>query len=115
ASQIDSLRNACRAAARKRTEEVTDVRRRLEDLEEWLGEIALLNQTLMRLLVARGVFTRETFQEACRQVDLLDGVRDGKLRKPPLAEKVPEKGPDAKAAPRTGTRKIRRVRRGAAR
>jgi hypothetical protein len=39
----------------------------------------LLLQTLLRLLVGKGVIGKEEFQRLLQQVDELDGARDGRL------------------------------------
>jgi hypothetical protein len=85
-TEIDGLRQAARTAARQHAGRVRDIRERMDDLEDWIAEISLLNQTLLRLLLSRGSFTKEDFHAVFREIDLLDGVQDGKLAKPPLAK-----------------------------
>jgi len=91
AREIEGLRMAARSAARQHAHRVSDIRERMDDLEEWIGELSLLNQTLLRLLLARGAFTKENFHAVFRELDLLDGVKDGKLSKPPLAREAKER------------------------
>jgi hypothetical protein len=115
--QVDGLRSACRSAARRHAEEVEDLSRRMEDVEAWIGELTLLNQTLLRLLLARGAFTKEHFQAVFRELDLMDGVKDGKLRRKGAPGQDPRAGPSARepshepAESVHATRRIRRRRR----
>ena len=71
----------------KRTPSKKKTTERLDDLEDWLGELTLLNETTMRLLLAKKVFTKAELLKEIDTVDLLDGEKDGKL----IREKAPAK------------------------
>ena len=61
---------------------------RARELEDAIAEQALLNQSLLVLLLRKGFFTREEMAERLQALDLLDGVEDGKL-----AQSAPEEEP----------------------
>ena len=48
-------------------------------LEDDLARAVLLVHTLVEACIRKGVFTREEIIQAARQIDLFDGVADGKL------------------------------------
>lgn len=97
-TDLEVLRRANRAAARRRERSVKNLKDRVEELEDWLGELALLNQTMLRMLLEKASFTKEELARVMREVDLLDGVADGKVtpRKPDA--EAPEPKPRKKAA-----------------
>ena len=47
-------------------------------LEAAIGELALATRTVQRMLVEKGICTREEFAQRLRQVDAEDGNVDGK-------------------------------------
>ena len=47
-------------------------------LERALGELALATKTVQRLMVEKGVCTSEDFAKRLREIDLEDGVADGR-------------------------------------
>ncbi|HKE01034.1 MAG TPA: hypothetical protein VKE69_08495 [Planctomycetota bacterium] len=47
-------------------------------LENALGELALAVKTFQRIAVEKGLCTREELQAKVRQIDLEDGVEDGR-------------------------------------
>jgi len=49
-------------------------------LQQALEELALATKTLQRLLVEKGVCTQEELARKLREVDLEDGVADGRAR-----------------------------------
>lgn len=51
-------------------------------LERALGELALATKTVQRMMVAKGICTREEFAQMMREIDLEDGAADGRA---PLA------------------------------
>ncbi|HYW79607.1 MAG TPA: hypothetical protein VE890_08520 [Thermoguttaceae bacterium] len=69
---------------------------RVEQLEGDLARAVLLIHALTEACLERGVFTREEIAQAAAEIDLLDGVADGKLdpatvrpkekRKPPVVQ-----------------------------
>lgn len=52
---------------------------RLDEIEESLAEQALLNQALLKLSLAKGLFRREDFIVCLRALDRSDGAEDGQL------------------------------------
>ena len=52
--------------------------RRVEELEDDLGQMALFVRTLFRLLCEKGTIQRAEFLEAARAIDAQDGSVDGK-------------------------------------
>ncbi len=79
-TQIDQLRQEhartrAEAAAIRTPAGTVDV----SHLEAALGELALANKTLQRMLVEKGVCSVGEFQAKLDEVDLEDGRRDGRL------------------------------------
>jgi DNA repair exonuclease SbcCD ATPase subunit len=54
---------------------------RVTQLESEVGELALLSKTLMRLIVEKGTCTGQELEAMLHQVDLADGVADGRVTK----------------------------------
>lgn len=52
---------------------------RLERLENRLARLELFAKSLFTLLVQKGLADPEEFQQTLRELDLLDGVEDGKI------------------------------------
>lgn len=52
---------------------------RLEELESGLGRVALLARALAELCLEKRVLTLAELERVLEQVDLADGVRDGRL------------------------------------
>ena len=65
---------------------------RVEQLEDDLARSVLLIHTLAEACVQKGVFTREEIAEAAAEIDLFDGVADGKLD-PAAVRPQPERKP----------------------
>jgi hypothetical protein len=47
-------------------------------LERAVGELALATKTVQRMMVAKGICTREEFAAMMREIDREDGVEDGR-------------------------------------
>jgi hypothetical protein len=47
-------------------------------LERALGELALATKTVQRVMLEKGVCTSEEFARKLREIDLEDGVADGR-------------------------------------
>lgn len=60
---------------------VREATKKVEELTEIVGEMNLVCHTLLRVLVAKGLLTREDFEAAFHEADMEDGVADGKLTK----------------------------------
>jgi hypothetical protein len=56
--------------------------RRVEALEEDLGQMALFVRTLFRMLCEKGTIQRAEFMEVARAIDAQDGTTDGKYTGP---------------------------------
>jgi hypothetical protein len=55
---------------------------RIRNLEEEIDHLTLINEALLRMLEKKGVILRDEFRALLVEVDLEDGVHDGKLAKP---------------------------------
>ena len=80
-TQIDQAKSEA-AAARA---EVSSMRSngggvQVERLERLLGELALATKTLQRIAVEKGVCTHDELARKMREIDLEDGVADGRAR-----------------------------------
>ncbi len=53
--------------------------RRVEELENDLGQAGLIIEALLQVLQEKGTLTRDEVAKRAIEVDLADGVRDGKL------------------------------------
>lgn len=77
-TQIDKARDEARQArveaASMRGGGSVDVAR----LERTIGELALATKTVQRMMVAKGICTREEFAAMMREIDREDGVEDGR-------------------------------------
>jgi len=78
-TQIDKARDEARQARA----EATAVRGAgggvdADRLERAVGELALATKTVQRMMVAKGVCTREEFAAMMREVDREDGREDGR-------------------------------------
>ena len=78
-TQIDKAKDEARAARA----EVSAVRSSggsvdAARLERALGELALATKTVQRLMVEKGVCSHEEFARKLREIDLEDGVADGR-------------------------------------
>jgi len=71
---------------------------RIRNLEEEIDHLTLINEALLRILEKKGVIVRDEFRALLVDVDLEDGVHDGKLAKP---------APALAAAPETRCRSCR--------
>ncbi len=56
-----------------------DHTRALQAMQARLNQVELLNRSLIELLTAKGVLTEQELSVMMQQVDLLDGVEDGKI------------------------------------
>ena len=49
-------------------------------LEQMIGELALATKTLQRLMTEKGLCSSEEFAKTLREIDLEDGIADGRAR-----------------------------------
>ena len=81
-ADIESLKrmSRLRRSARKRDlQNVKDQQKRIEQLEDQVGELALLCRSLLTILREDGTVEPKRFQEVMKQIDAEDGVVDGKI------------------------------------
>jgi hypothetical protein len=62
---------------------------RIQELEGQVAHLTLINEALLRLLEKKGVVARDEFRALLVDVDLEDGVHDGKLA-PPRRNEAPK-------------------------
>jgi hypothetical protein len=67
--------------------------KRVAALEEELARHELVIRVLIRMLMDRGIATQEQFEACLQQVDLEDGVADGKATPPAPPAPEPPKPP----------------------
>lgn len=51
----------------------------LENLENDVGTLALILATILKMLDEKGNITRDDLKEKLKELDILDGLRDGKI------------------------------------
>ncbi|MBK7643379.1 MAG: hypothetical protein IPJ19_10045 [Planctomycetes bacterium] len=78
-TQIDKARDEARQARA----EIATVRNSggsvdVARLEQALGELALATKTMRRMMTEKGLCTNEEFGKRLREIDLEDGVADGR-------------------------------------
>lgn len=88
-SEAESLRkiaNAHDRSSRVRVREFAEAKQQnnqvssaLENLENDVGTLALLLAAILKMLDEKGHLTRDDLKEALRDLDLLDGIKDGKI------------------------------------
>ena len=85
-NKLDATRLSQRKSARRirrdtvaKNQELTS---RIDELEQDLGEAALLLRTLTDLCIEKGVISAEEMMAKAEQLDALDGVIDGRMSKP---------------------------------
>lgn len=70
------LREREMLAARRQDYQVNET---LRDLENDVGTLALMLAAILKKLDENGQLTRDELKETLKDLDLLDGVRDGKI------------------------------------
>jgi len=68
---------------------------RVAQLEDDLARAVLLIHTLVEACIERGVFSREEIAAVAEQVDLFDGVADGKLDPSAVRQRAAQSPPPA--------------------
>jgi len=66
-----------------------DLEKRVKQLEEDLGRVALLTRVLWDAILKKGVLSQIELAEMLTKVDTQDGVRDGKLDLKTLHQRPP--------------------------
>lgn len=67
--------------------------RRVGELEDEIGRLALVAETLLRVLEKKGAFSREEFRRLLTEVDREDGRVDGKRPPQGPLEQPPDEEP----------------------
>ena len=57
-------------------------KKQLEGLDEEVAEVTIFQQAIMRLLIEKGILTPQEIADKVREIDLEDGVEDGRITKP---------------------------------
>ena len=68
-----------RKASQRNNAAVTQLEKRVSDLEDDLGFAALVLASVMAKLDEKGILTRDDVRAAMKEVDEIDGVADGRL------------------------------------
>ncbi len=79
-SDIERLKERAERLERRSAARVKDLS---HDLEERLGRLELVVESLGRLIVDKGVVTRDDFARVMTAVDIEDGVLDGRRTRHP--------------------------------
>jgi hypothetical protein len=77
--QIDRLNRQIRRAERSQSSVEAHLADELDQLSNDLGRALLLLHSLVETCVRKGVLTRDEIREVAREIDLADGVADGKV------------------------------------
>jgi hypothetical protein len=77
-SDINAARSAVDANARSSRR----LARNVNELADEVAVLALFVRTLQRLMIEKGVITKDEFLEALRAIDMQDGKLDGKYTRP---------------------------------
>jgi hypothetical protein len=64
-----------------------ELRKRIDDLERDLGELAVQCRALQELCLRKKTFTREELKALVHEIDMSDGAMDSKVKKLPKAPK----------------------------
>ena len=86
---INDLRDKSRVRARQLRRQAHKSKERLQNLEEQVGELALLTRALLTYLRENGGIDPDKFIDVLERVDLEDGVLDGKLGENPPPPTAP--------------------------
>jgi hypothetical protein len=88
-ADIDNLKNSTfemRNTENRIRRKVADDAARIRELEDQVAHLTLINEAVLRILEKKGVFARDEFRSLLVEVDLEDGVHDGKLAAPQREE-----------------------------
>jgi hypothetical protein len=79
AEQCESYEDCLARVRRSNPQPYSTTADHAEQLEEDLARAVLLIHTLTEACIRKGVFTREEVAQVSREIDLFDGVADGRL------------------------------------
>ena len=102
---LNKLKEQVGSSARNRGRRTRELKSRVEQLEEEVGELTLLCQGLLAVLREQGTLEDEAMVAAMESIDAADGVIDGKVTRP-------EDRPQPKPAPKPRAPRARGSRRG---
>ncbi len=106
-ADIEALKQsseARRRARRRERQRAEDQQQRIEQLEDQVGELALLCRSLLTVLREDGTVQPERFQQVMQQIDAEDGVADGKITP---QDPTPEDSPPIQIRPWPKRRRMR--------
>ena len=63
---------------KKTDEEISKLKKRIAELENNLGTMAMFVKTIKKLLEEKGLFNETEFIKLCKKIDLADGIADNK-------------------------------------
>ncbi|WP_182865721.1 hypothetical protein [Stieleria mannarensis] len=92
-ADIEKLKRTARARrlARRRTaDQIDSQEKRIEQLEDKVGELALLCRSLLTILRENGAVDPQRFQQIMTEIDAEDGVVDGKITNPSPPDDPPD-------------------------
>ncbi len=78
-TDIERLKDAAAHGNSAARRQVRGLEGEVAVLRDEIAELALVNRTLMRLVVERGLCSAEDLAATLREIDLEDGVADGKV------------------------------------
>lgn len=102
-ADIESLKRSSLARKRARMrdrQQAQDQQKRIEELEDQVGELALLCRSLLTVLREDGTVQPERFQEVVKRIDAEDGVIDGKITPEKLDSDEPQVAPQIQTWPK---------------
>ena len=76
---VECLQRSQQRSERRRSRNVRNHSKRIQDLEEDLGYITLLLSSMLVMLDEKGTVTHQEVQGLMANLDELDGVKDGRL------------------------------------
>jgi hypothetical protein len=94
-ADIENLKNSrsqMRYTENRIRRKVADDAARIVELEDQVAHLTLISEALLRMLEKKGTFARDEFRALLVEVDLEDGVHDGKLA-PPQRDPAPKPNP----------------------
>ncbi|MCA9060561.1 MAG: hypothetical protein KDA85_18750 [Planctomycetaceae bacterium] len=75
----DAIDAEARAHRQRDAAHLGELEHRVQELEQDLGFVALLLGGILDVIDKKGVATREDVQESIERLDMLDGLKDGRL------------------------------------
>lgn len=97
-ADIEALKRSSRirqSSRRQERQQIESQEKRIEQLEDQVGKLALLCRSLLTVLRESDAVDPERLQEVMNQIDGEDGVMDGKITTQPPSEDPPA-APDIK-------------------